>query len=490
MPSKAIVIGAGVGGLATAIRLAVKGYEVEVHEKNSVTGGKMHLIQKDGFSFDAGPSLFTQPANIEELFALAEVDIHEHFIYEKVEIACRYFFENGKRLDAFTDANDFGEEMERVLGEPKEQVAKYLNIAEKTYQHVGTVFLNHSLHKASTWLHPRILKALSSVKAAHLFGTLDGMNRSFFKTPEAVQVFNRYATYNGSNPFAAPGMLSMIPHLEMNEGTFYPKGGMNSIPAALTALAERKGVKFVLGSKVESISHQQGKVNGVVADGRMIPADVVVSNVDAYFTYRDLLQDAAGAKKILRNERSSSAMIFYWGINKTFEQLHLHNIFFSNGYEEEFDHIFRKKSFYSDPTVYINITSKLEAVHAPEGCENWFVMVNAPAMTGADWDQEVKKTRTDIIQKLSRMLSCRLEDHIVVEEVLTPRGIEQRTDSYLGSLYGTSSNSKWAAFMRHANQSHGLSGLYFTGGSVHPGGGIPLCLKSAAIVDGLVDYPA
>jgi hypothetical protein len=160
----------------------------------------------------------------------------------------------------------------------------------------------------------------------------------------------------------------------------------------------------------------------------------------------------------------------------------LHNIFFSKQYREEFDHIFRHKRFFDDPTIYINITSKMEAGMAPEGSENWFVMINAPALAGADWNQEVAAVRRNVLEKLNRILGVDLREHIAVEEVLTPQGIEQRTDSYLGSLYGTSSNSKWAAFLRHANFSSEFSGLYFTGGSVHPGGGIPLCLKSAAIV--------
>jgi phytoene dehydrogenase-like protein len=212
----------------------------------------------------------------------------------------------------------------------------------------------------------------------------------------------------------------------------------------------------------------------------------VVSNVDAYYTYKHLLEQESGVRKVLRNERSSSALIFYWGIDREFPRLHLHNIFFSKQYREEFEHIFKHRKFFHDPTIYVNITSKMESGQAPAGCENWFVMVNAPAMADADWDKEVAHIRQAVLEKLSRILGVDLAKHIVVEEVLTPAGIQTRTDSYLGSLYGTSSNSKWAAFLRHANFSSAVSGLYFTGGSVHPGGGIPLCLKSAAIVGELI----
>jgi phytoene desaturase len=488
--TKAIVVGAGIGGIATAIRLAVKGFEVEVHEKNEVAGGKLYLIEKDGFYFDAGPSLFTQPANVEELFSLAGEDIRHYFTYEPVSIACRYFFENGKRLDAFTNPQAFADEMQDAVGEPAEHVLQYLRDAEQVYEKVGTIFLNHSLHQRSTWLHKRVLDALRTVKFPYLFKTLDGFNRSRFVTPEAVQVFNRFATYNGSNPFSAPGMLSLIPHLEQNQGTYYPHGGMINIPNALIALAEKKGVRFVLNSHVEQIVTAKGSATGIIANGNFIPADRVISNVDAYFTYKKLLADEEGARKILRNERSSSALIFYWGMKREFPSLHLHNILFSASYEKEFDCLFNEKKFHEDPTIYINISSKMEKGHAPEGKENWFVMVNAPAMEGADWEMETARVKKNIVMKLNRMLGADIEHDILVEEVLTPGGIQARTDSYLGSLYGTSSNSKWAAFLRHANFTSKTSGLYFTGGSVHPGGGIPLCLKSAAIVSDLIGNPA
>jgi phytoene desaturase len=483
---KAIVVGAGIAGIATAIRLAIKGYEVEVHEKNAVAGGKMYLIEKGGYKFDAGPSLFTQPANIEELFQLAGEDINEYFTYQSLPLACRYFFENGKLVNAYTSSDAFADEMETKLGEPRSNVVNYLRNAERVYEDVGQIFLNYSLHKASTWLHPRVVRALGTVKLPYLFSTLHEFNQQSFSTPEAVQIFNRFATYNGSNPYSAPGMLSLIPHLEQNQGTFYPFGGMVNIPNALIALANKKGVKFILNSEVKEIVVEESQVKGIRTEMGNVSADIVVSNVDAYFTYKHLMNDRRGAQKVLKNERSSSAFIFYWGIKKTFPQLHLHNIFFSKNYKEEFDHLFVKKTFIDDPTIYINITSKMEAGQAPVDGENWFVMVNAPAHTEMDWEQQRSALRQYIIGKLNRMLSTQLEDLIEVEEVLSPLDIEQQTASFKGSLYGTSSNSKWAAFLRQANFSSKIKGLFFTGGSVHPGGGIPLCLKSAKIVSNMI----
>jgi len=196
------------------------------------------------------------------------------------------------------------------------------------------------------------------------------------------------------------------------------------------------------------------------------------------------------AKKVLKQERSSSALIFYWGIKKQFPQLGLHNIFFSKDYSQEFNHIFKKQTVFNDPTIYINITSKMEADLAPTGKENWFVMVNVPANNGQDWKAVQQQARENIIKKLSHLLQTDIGALIETEAVMDPVSIEHKTASYMGSLYGTSSNSKLAAFFRHPNFSRTYKGLYFVGGSVHPGGGIPLCMKSAKIMAELViqDY--
>jgi phytoene desaturase len=179
-------------------------------------------------------------------------------------------------------------------------------------------------------------------------------------------------------------------------------------------------------------------------------------------------------------------LIFYWGINAQFPELDVHNIFFTEDYQKEFDAIWKRRSLDSDPTVYVHISSKCQHDDAPQGAENWFVMINVPANCGQDWDQLIAEARKHILEKLSRNLGRAIEPLIVCEELLDPRKIEQKTASYQGALYGTSSNNQFAAFLRHANFSSKLNGLYFVGGSVHPGGGIPLALLSAKIVDDLV----
>ena len=484
---KAIIIGAGIAGLASAIRLAVQGFAVKVFEKNNYPGGKLSDFALNGYHFDAGPSLFTQPQNIEELFALAGEPMEDYFEYMRMPISCNYFYEDGTVVHAYADTERFAKELADKMGETEQSLLSYLKKSERIYNDIGNIFLNHSLQKRSTLRKAPVLKAVRAIRLPYLLSTMHQMNARHFKNPKTVQLFNRYATYNGSNPYKAPGMLSLIPHLEHNEGSFYPKGGMISITNSLYALAQRKGVSFHFNTPVERIVQQEKKVLGVVVNHENILADIVVSNMDVYFTYKNLLGDPHKSKKILKQERSSSAFIFYWGIKKEFPELGLHNIFFANEYKDEFDYLFDLKKIYHDPTVYINITGKCEpGVQAPAGKENWFVMVNAPANIGQDWEDYRIKYRAVIIAKLNRLLKTDIEPLIEEEQVLDPLLIESKTASFMGSLYGTSSNSRMAAFLRHPNFSKTIKGLYFVGGSVHPGGGIPLCLKSAKIMSEIV----
>jgi phytoene desaturase len=278
----------------------------------------------------------------------------------------------------------------------------------------------------------------------------------------------------------------MIPHLEQYFGIFFPKGGMHSITQSLYQLAKDIGVKFHFNKKVDEIITEKRSAKGIRIDNEIIKADIVVSNSDVVPTYRQLLKKHKAPEKILNQPRSSSALIFYWGIKKEFPELDLHNIFFSEDYKSEFDFIFNKKDVYDDPTVYINVTSKEEKSDAPKGCENWFVMINVPSNTGQNWDEIIEKSRTNIISKISRLLKVRVKELIEFESILDPRKIESNTQSYQGALYGAASNSKFASFLRHPNFKRSIKNLYFCGGSVHPGGGIPLCLLSGRIVSDLI----
>lgn len=481
MTRSALIIGSGIAGLATAIRMRVAGYKVTVYEANSYPGGKITVTGGNGYHFDAGPSLFTLPNLVDELFELAGKSPKDHFNYHRKEVACRYFWEDGTNLTAWADAEQFAIEAERKTGIEREKVLEYLEEAESAFDATYPVFLENSLHKLSNYLSKNTIKAFLSINKLHLFSTLNRLNEKEIGNEKMVQLFNRFATYNGSSPYLTPGIMSMIPHLEHNLGTYYPKGGMHSITTSLKRLAEELGVKFHFNSKVDRILIKNKTAIGIEVKGGRVEADQVFSNMDVVPTYRSLMPDQKAPEKILEQPRSSSALIFYWGISKKFDELDLHNIFFSNNYRKEFEYIFEKGEVYEDPTVYVNISAKEDSSDAPENSENWFVMVNVPPNTGQDWDKLIEETKKNVLEKLNRLLEVNLEELIEYEEVLDPRLIESKTSSYQGALYGASSNNPMAALLRHPNFSRRVKNLYFCGGSVHPGGGIPLSLLSARI---------
>lgn len=484
---KAIVIGAGIAGLAVAIRLQHQDFEVAVFEANSYPGGKLSEIRKNGFRFDAGPSLFTMPQFVEELFELSGKDITDYFQYEKKSVVCNYFYEDGTQFTAYADIQKFAKEAAKVFDVEASTILTYLLSSQQKYELTAPLFLEKSLHKLSTYWSKKTIKALSQIRKLGIDRTLHQENKHVFEDARLVQFFDRFATYNGSDPYQTPGIMSMIPHLEQYFGTYFPKGGMHSITKSLFRLAKEIGVTFSFDTKVEKIIVEKSKAIGVEIGEQKYEADIVVNNMDVVPAYRKLLKDQKQPEKTLQQERSSSALIFYWGVSKSFPNLDLHNIFFASDYRKEFAAIFDQKKVYQDPTVYVNISSKNEASDAPEGSENWFVMINVPSNQGQDWDHIISVSRSNIQKKLSRILKVDISELIVSESILDPRSIESKTQSYQGALYGAASNDKFAAFLRHPNFSQRIKNLYFCGGSVHPGGGIPLCLLSGKIVAALVE---
>ncbi len=484
------IIGAGIAGIATAIRLRILGLEVSIFEANSYLGGKLSEFEVRGYRFDAGPSLFTMPHFVEELFTMAGKNPKSYFDYEQLDIITNYFYEDGTKIYAYANAERFAQEVEEKTGEKKENVLDFLSKSKEKYELTGEIFLRRSLHTIDSFLNKETLWCILNAYKLDAFRTMNQANQSLFGNPKIVQLFNRYATYNGSDPWQTPATLNIIPHLEFGIGAFFPKKGMFSITSSLANLAKDLGVNFALNAKVDKIlvAENKGKkkVEGLIVNGEKYSFDIIVSNMDIVNTYQKLLPTEPQPTTILNQPKSSSAMIFYWGISREFEELALHNIFFSQNYQQEFEHIFKKKTLYEDPTVYINITSKHKKDDAPPRCENWFTMINVPNNSGQDWDRLITYARENIIKKLSRMLSVDLAKYIEVEQILEPRSIEVKTSSSQGALYGNSSNNRYAAFLRHANFSSTIGNLFFCGGSVHPGGGIPLALSSAKIVGDLV----
>ena len=483
---KAIIIGSGIGGIATALRLRSMNYDVTVFENNDFPGGKLTSFDLGPYRFDAGPSLLTMPHFIDELFDLFNENPRDHFNYKKKDISCKYFWDDGTKLNAYSEKSKFINEINKVLGVKESTISTYLLNAKRKYDLTKSMFLEQSLHKLKTYLSKDLLIGLCNVFSFQINKTLNQVNELELKEPHLVQLFNRFATYNGSSPYKTPGMMTLVQHLEQEYGTYVSDKGMNNITKSLYDLALRQGIDFKFNSFVSQILVSGKRAIGVSVGEESYSSDIVVSNMDIVPTYRNLLKNHYQPEKTLSQERSSSALIFYWGINKEFKNLDLHNIFFSNDYKKEFQSIFEKKSIFSDPTVYINITSKDVKGDAPDNCENWFVMINSPNDSGQDWDNMIDEVKSNILKKINRLLNIDLEDYIEYEKVYTPKTIESNTQSYMGSLYGSSSNNLMSAFLRHPNFSNKILNLYFCGGSVHPGGGIPLCLLSAKIVSQLI----
>ena len=483
---KAIIIGSGIGGIATALRLRSMNYDVTVFENNNYPGGKLASFDLGPYRFDAGPSLLTMPHFIDELFDLFNENPRDYFNYKKKDISCKYFWDDGTKLNAYSEKSKFINEINKVLGVKESTISTYLLNAKRKYDLTKSMFLEQSLHKLKTYLSKDLLIGLCNVFSFQINKTLNQVNELELKEPHLVQLFNRFATYNGSSPYKTPGMMTLVQHLEQEYGTYVSDKGMNNITKSLYDLALRQGIDFKFNSFVSQILISGKRAIGVSVGEESYCSDIVVSNMDIVPTYRNLLKNHYQPEKTLSQERSSSALIFYWGINKEFKNLDLHNIFFSNDYKKEFQSIFEKKSIFSDPTVYINITSKDVKGDAPDNCENWFVMINSPNDSGQDWDNMIDEVKSNILKKINRLLNIELEDYIEYEKVYTPKTIESNTQSYMGSLYGSSSNNLMSAFLRHPNFSNKILNLYFCGGSVHPGGGIPLCLLSAKIVSQLI----
>lgn len=475
------IIGAGIGGLATAVRLAAAGEEVTVWEKNASPGGKLSQLRMGAYRFDTGPSLFTLPRLVEELYELCGERMENHLPIQKLGASCRYFYSDGSAFTFYHDPQVLSEELARQGFAEEQAIRKRLEAARETYDLSAPVFLFSDFHRLKNFNTPPYRRIARKLGKLDFLRTMHGANRRDFRDPRMVRLFDRYATYNGSSPYRAPATLNMIAHLEHNLGAFFPEKGIYSIAEELHRLAERHGARFRFLSPVERIITEKRKAVGLSAAGITLRYERIVSDVDVRYLAEHLLDKHPLRGRLHRAEPSSSALIFFWNMERTFPELGVHNVFFAEDYRSEFRHLFNGE-LTDDPTVYLFISSKIVTGDAPSGCENWYAMVNAPADRRQDWKSIVDKTRRRVLDKIGRALGTDIAASIVAERTCTPQDIETRTMSVCGALYGAASNSVLAAFLRHPNSLSSLKNLHFVGGSVHPGGGIPLCLASAKIV--------
>ncbi len=477
------IIGSGIGGLALGLRVAKKGYEVHLFDKNPYPGGKLAEIKLSTYRFDAGPSLFTQPHLVDELFELFGKNPRDYFTYQALDPICHYFWEDGTQLKTQQNPEESIREIAQKLSEDVATLQAYFNHFKQAFNTIQPLFLEKSLHKISTWTGKDALRGYLKIPKLGIHTTMNAFHEKRFNNLKTVQLFNRYATYNGSDPYQTPATLTVIPHLEYHLGAYFPKGGMIEIINSLVKLAKEEGIHFHLNEMVDEVLFEKNEAKGLKTNKGSYKFDYIGSNSDITPLYRKLFKNSSIPipEKLLNQEKSSSGIIFYWGIKRQFSELGVHNIFFSENYRDEFKAIFKEKTIYSDPTIYLHISSKVEKNDAPEGGENWFILINTPNNDGQDWDDYAAKTKEYVIQKINRILKISLEDYLEEEDYLDPQRIEARTSSAGGALYGNSSNNPFAAFLRHPNFTSKIPNMLWVGGSVHPGGGIPLCLSSAKI---------
>jgi phytoene desaturase len=487
MAKKVAVIGGGLGGLSAAIRLSYQDFQVLLFEKNESLGGKMNELKINGFRFDTGPSLLTMPFVIDELFYSVGENRAVYLEFIPIDPICRYFWEDGSTMDATANTDRMINEIKKFSAGDAKGYENFLAYTKRIYDITADVFLFKPIHEIKKLVDWQTFLKLFRVPQIDPFRTVHESVFRFFKHPKIVQLFDRYATYNGSNPYQAPATLNIIPYVEYGLGCYYIKSGMYQLINSLKILAEKLGVEIHTGTKVEKIINQQNRVNGIQVNGEKISADYVISNADVVVAYNQLIDGFSKKQaKLNQLEPSLSGVVFLWGIDMQHPQLAQHNILFTANYQLEFKQIFEEKQVPDDPTIYIAITSKLDPDHAPAGGENWFVLTNVPYLIeNQNWDSEVARLKKVVLEKLNK-LGIHISDHIQVEKIITPQDFYNQYRSNRGSIYGISSNDRMTAFRRPANRSREIKGLYFAGGSTHPGGGVPLAMLSGKMCAELI----
>ena len=507
--ARIVVVGAGVGGLAAAARLAAQGHRVTVHERAATHGGKLGEYRRDGFTFDTGPSLLTLPHVFTDLFAAtggpADLDL------EPVDPACGYRFADGTRLDLPFDAADVPGALDAALGAGSGAAWQaFHDRSARLWDLVGEPVLHRPLRTRDL---ARFSARLRDLRVVAPWCTLRRLGEHLLPDPRLRMWLDRYATYSGSDPRRAPSVLSVTPYVEQHFGAWWVRGGLRRLADALLDRCHELGVTVHLGSEVAGITTTARGVSGVrLADGRAVPADVVVCDADARVVHERLLPPAArprlrvAATRSLARRSPASVAGFVLllaldggnragavaagpdgGVGSGADGRPAHRVFFPADYDAEFDALFRRPGPVPDPTVYVHAPA--DPAMAPSGCESWFVLVNAPVhdpTRGVDWDAPGLRER--YADRVLEVLARRGEDvrgRIRWREVRTPADLERAAAAPGGAIYGSASHGPLAALLRPANRSP-VPGLFLVGGSAHPGGGLPIVALSAKIVAGLI----
>lgn len=484
-----VVIGAGVGGMATAARLSTKGHHVTIFEQAGTVGGKLGSFSKDGFVFDTGPSLFTIPAVYRDLFLKTGAPLEESVEIVPLETAFGYHFADGTGVempgvDPGLCARALGD---ALGGNAFEEWRSFIARGGDIWRLTRSAFLQSPLNGVGDILslarNPRDIRTVAP------WLSLRSLSKSMFSDPRLVTLVDRYATYAGSDPRKAPAALATIPYVEQTFGAWHLAGGIRTLADALYDRCLERGVEIVLNTDVRAITTRDGRVTGVETPSGHHQAQIVVANADATHVYRDLLPPSLGAKEmrsLAKATPSLAGFVMLLALDGKTPGIQHHNVWFGHDYDAEFDAIFgREPHPVEDPTVYV--CSPNDPHMRPDGCESWFVLVNAPRHTSKmNWNEPGLADRyADQVLNVLASRGVDVRDRVRWREISTPADLETRTRAPGGSIYGTSSNGTRAAFLRPSNASP-VPGLYLVGGSAHPGGGLPLVGMSAEIVANLI----
>lgn len=504
--ARIVVVGAGMGGLSAAARLAALRHDVTVCEQAPVVGGKLGRYERDGFVFDTGPSLLTLPAVYRDLFRKTGRPLEDELELLPVDPVCHYRFADGTRLDmpngppsriaaAWDDAVGAGAGSAWL---------RLLARAEQIWDVTREPFLESPLDGVRTLA--RLATRVGDLRTVAPWRTLRGLGRGYLRHPHQRTVLDRYATYTGSDPRRAPAALVTVPFVEQTFGAWYVAGGVHRLATAVARRAEAAGAKLRSEADVAQVLVEGGRAVGVLlADGEPVPADVVVVNADAAHLYRDLLPGRPGARgqaALRRVTPSLSGVVLLLALRGRTPGLGHHTVLFPADYDDEFDAVFgtgRRRGAPApcpDPTIYVSAPDD-PALRPDEGHEALFVLVNAPihssaggsvggSVIGIDWNEPGFADRyADHVLDVMAARGLDVRDRLLWREVRTPAHLERDTRSVGGAIYGSSSNGPRAAFLRPPNRT-AVPGLFLVGGSTHPGGGLPLVGLSAAIVTSLI----
>jgi phytoene desaturase len=480
---KAVIIGGGLGGIAVALRLAARGWQVTVCERGATFGGKMNVWSERGFQFDTGPSLITMPWILGELFEVAGERLEEHLELVRIEPVSEYVFDDGTRFTYSSSMPEWIQTLRQLDRRDEQGFFKFMTLGAQLYEVSKETFLSRPPFAKPNL---RSLAAMRHMPLRYGWGNYHETVAAHFKSPHLIQLFDRYPTYVGSSPYRSPATLAVIPYIEYSFGGWYVKGGLYRVIESLTGIARRAGVRLLTGAQVEGIETRDGAARGVrLKGGIWLTCDAVIMNGDASKT-AELLGEA-GATGLPERERSLSGLIFLLGVGRGLDGLHHHSIYFSSDYAQESRQLFDERRFPDDPTVYVNAPSRTDRSVVPGEGEALFVMANAPADADGWTETDVAEARRRVFDRLRKGGFPDIESDVVVSDVWTPRRMASQYMMPGGAIYGTHSHGWRRAFLRPPNKHRKVKGLYFVGGSTHPGGGTPTVLLSARITANLIE---